>query len=94
MFSRNEKYGKALHLAYGFEANKPSPVQRKRPGFFKSLRSFFTSSDTTVQGTHSADQLELDLDKAFISQAVQKELRNTDAAANENGQALGRKDIA
>jgi hypothetical protein len=94
MFSRNEKYGQALHLQYGFEANTHSAAKIKRAGFFSSLVSYFTAAKSAPSQTQTTNQLELDLDKAFITQAVHNELRNTDAAANENGPALRHKDIA
>ncbi len=94
MFSRNEKYGQALHLQYGFDANTQSVAKVKRAGFLSSLVSYFTAAKSAPAQTQTTDQLELDLDKAFISQAVHSELRNTEAAANENGPALRHKDIA
>ena len=94
MFSRNEKYGQALHLQYGYEAFYTAPVTAPRKGFFASLISFLTSSNVNDTQTQNNDQLELALDKAFINHAVQNELRNTDTAANENGPAIRHAEIA
>lgn len=94
MFSRNEKYGQALHLQYGFETFYKAPAKAPKKGFFASLISVLTSSNGNDTQTRNNDQLELALDKAFINQAVQNELRNTDTAANENGPALRHKETA
>ncbi len=93
MFSRNEKYGQALHLDYGYNIDKSASAPRAKDGLWSVITSFFT---TTPKGqetsTPSNTQTEFDLNRTFIDQAVQQELRNPDAAANENGPALIRRE--
>ncbi|WP_169568462.1 hypothetical protein [Sneathiella limimaris] len=84
MFSRNEKYGQALHLQYGFDAMQAATAPKSNKGFFSKLADLFvTKSANVTSGTKDA-QMEFAFDKDFIEQAVQSELRNTNSAANEN----------
>ncbi len=85
MFARNEKYGKALHLPYGFEAmeaNKKSTAEKTT--FFMKLMSYFLPASEVQSIVDVNHQLELDLDRGFLNQAVTNELRNHDSAANQN----------
>ena len=81
MFSRNEKYGQALHLQYGFDTKATPRATAPKTGLISKLRAWFTPMD------HAANKnlpIEVTLDKNSIEQAVQMELRNTESAANEN----------
>lgn len=87
MFSRNEKYGNALHLPYGFEANKPQkPETAKETNthFFKTLMSFFLPASDAQSLIDLNHQLEMDFDRNFVGQAITSELRNHESAANQN----------
>lgn len=94
MFSRNEKYGNALHLPYGFEASSTSTNKVDEKGFFQKVKAYFTNlSEIAIPNTEDA-QLEFSFDKKFLEQSVSRDLRNTDAAANENGPVVIREEIA
>ncbi len=84
MFSRNEKYGQALHLAYGFDTPAQKPVQNSNKGFVAAVKAFFSNTEKSHQDVTATTMIEMDMDRSTIEQAVQSELRNTDAAANEN----------
>ncbi len=84
MFSRNEKYGQALHLQYGFGMEAQKPVQQSENSILAKLKAVFQSTDVTDLQTTAPTEIEIDLGRTSIEQAVQAELRNTDAAANEN----------
>ena len=88
MFSRNEKYGQALHLDYGYNIAKSVTAPRAEGGLWSMITSFFTTPKGQETTAPSNAQMEFDLNRSFIDQAVQRELRNSDAAANENGPAL------
>lgn len=82
MFSRNEKYGQALHLVYGFDRPAQKPVQNSNKGFVAAVKAFFSNTEKAHQDVTATTMI--DMDRSTIEQAVQSELRNTDAAANEN----------
>jgi len=86
MFSRNEKYGNALHLPYGSNVEVIKPVKNKDGGFLATLRAFFTTTNSTHQDPLAQPIVEIDLDRSAIEQAVTMELRNENSAANENRQ--------
>ena len=85
MFARNEKYGQALHLPYGFEAvNTQKKTQAEKTTFFMKLMSYFLPASDVQSIIDVNHQMELDLDRGFLNQAVTNELRNHDSAANQN----------
>lgn len=84
MFNRNEKYGQALHLQYGFDGNTSCRTTTSNTGFLKKLKSVFSLSNASNEIETLNNSVEVALDKTTIEQAIQAELRNTDAAANEN----------
>lgn len=86
MFSRNEKYGNALHLPYGSNVEFIKPVNKNNNGFWATLRELFTKTNSTHQDPLAQPIVEIDLDRSAIEQAVTMELRNENSAANENRQ--------
>ena len=88
MFSRNEKYGQALHLDYGFNIKKSVTASSAKGGLWSMITSFFATPKGQETSASSHNQMEFDLDRECIDQAVRQELRNPEAAANENGPAL------
>jgi len=88
MFSRNEKYGQALHLDYGYNIEKSVMAPVAKDGLWSMITSFFTTPKGQETSASSQNQMEFDLNREYIDQAVQQELRNPEAAANENGPAL------
>ncbi|GLQ06017.1 hypothetical protein [Sneathiella chinensis] len=83
MFSRNEKYGQALHLPYGFDIPASKSV-KGTDGLFAKIRSFFTAGMNVNHVADLTPVVEVDLDRNVIEQAILTELRNTESAANEN----------
>ncbi|MCG8490961.1 MAG: hypothetical protein MI743_05040 [Sneathiellales bacterium] len=88
MFSRNEKYGNALHLPYGSNVKVFKPVNKENNGFWATLREFFNKTNSTHQDPLAQPIVEIDLDRSTIEQAVNMELRNANSAANENQQEM------
>ncbi|WP_415235876.1 hypothetical protein [Sneathiella sp.] len=88
MFSRNEKYGQALHLQYGFDFVAQDSQAKTKSGFWAMLKTFFHMNNSAETTQPSTGNVEVDLDRTTIEQAVKSELRNIDAAANENQQEL------
>jgi len=85
MFSRNEKYGNALHLPYGFEANQPRKATAEtKSHFFTKLMSVFLPASEAQSIVDLNQQLEMDLDRSFVDRAITSELRNHESAANQN----------
>ncbi len=87
MFSRNEKYGNALHLPYGFEAVKPHHMNTKaetKTDFFTKLMSFFLPASEAQSIVDLNQQLEMDFDRSFVNSAITSDLRNHESAANQN----------
>jgi hypothetical protein len=84
MFSRNEKYGQALHLPYGFETAKVSKKSTTKNTWLMKLVSFFSAASETEAFAGYYSKLEMKLDKDFLASAISSELKNRDAAANEN----------
>lgn len=84
MFSQNEKYGQALHLQYGFNTPAQMPVRAPKKNVLDMFKSAFLSKNSAEQTSFTNTTTEISLDKQTIEQAVIMELRNTDAAANEN----------
>ncbi|MEH6475550.1 MAG: hypothetical protein V7727_07655 [Sneathiella sp.] len=94
MFTRNEKYGQALHLQYGSTPNTVVRAVANKTSIAKNIVSFFKSRRKANEITAETNCLDMTMDQAFINRAVLQELRNTDAAANENGAAHLQEEIA
>ncbi|MBL4908004.1 MAG: hypothetical protein JKX94_11175 [Sneathiella sp.] len=84
MFNRNEKYGQALHLAYGYEHNVAYRSTTPKNGLLAKLKSAFAASTVSEQIENLNATVEIALDRKSIEQAVTAELRNSESAANEN----------
>ncbi len=94
MFSRNEKYGHALHLAYGYEQKAPYRSTSTKTGLLTKLKAFLIAPDVSQEIANLNSTIEIALDKTSIEQAVNMELRNTESAANENQLELFKGKIA
>ena len=94
MFSRNEKYGQALHLQYGSKAAAQKSRMDVVPSVLARLTSYIVSAKNVTAAGSQTMPFETPLDEDFINQAVQCELRNTAAAANENRPAAQTMEIA
>lgn len=84
MFSRNEKYGHALHLQYGNGHNVACHIMPVTTGFLAKLKMVLSDMTVSTEIENLNDAIEIDLDRTTIEQAVLSELRNTESAANEN----------
>lgn len=94
MFSRNEKYGQALHLVYGQDAAIPGRPAIQGEGIFARLKSVFAPANQHPQGMGMPDTVEVTLDRDTIRQAIDTELRNRDFAANQNTRQVTRNETA
>ena len=84
MFSRNEKYGHALHLQYGHGHNVTCQTMPAKTGILAKLKMALSDLTVSNEIENLNDVIELDLDRTTIEQAIQSELRNHESAANEN----------
>ncbi|OUR79216.1 hypothetical protein A9Q83_05130 [Alphaproteobacteria bacterium 46_93_T64] len=94
MFTRNEKYGQALHLQYGNTTQAPMKKAAVKGSLVSNIISLFSITGEKPVLNEQNTPLEMTMDKTFIGQAVLHELRNTEAAANENGAARLHEEIA
>ncbi len=94
MFSRIEKYGQALHLAYGYEQKAPCRSTNSNIGLMAKIKTFLIAPDASQQIANLNSTIEVALDKSSIEHAVNTELRNTESAANENQLELFKGKIA
>ena len=94
MFTRNEKYGQALHLQYGSTPNTVAKAVTSKTSIVESIRSLFNQRRNAIEVTEQNNCLDMAMDQTFIDRAVLQELRNTESAANENGAARLHKEIA
>jgi len=94
MFSRNEKYGQALHLQYGSKATARKSQMVRASSLLARVASYVVSATNVTAAGSQTMPSDTPFDKDFINLAVQCELRNTAAAANENRPAVQTMEIA